>query len=328
MTLQMRRTIAAHRSVDCLAISKDGGTIATGGNDPGNIGNTVKLWDAQNGVQRHRLRANKGGVSEVAFNGDGTRVASVGHDGELRLWNAQTGGPLWAMNGHRGVVWAVAFSPDGKIVATGGRDGFLLIWDSQAGTILERHDSGAGILSLAFSADGSVLVSAEGRERKLSGVKFRSRATGELLQAWDGHTDWPLWAEYSPNGTSVGSGSYGELLIRHATSATVVRTFKPDRWSMTEFAWSPDGTAVAASGWDHSTVREEVPGGWNEFRTGRLQVWDTHSGESIDNIVAHDRELSAVKFSPSGGLLVTAGRDGTVKLWDFVRIDRRSPCEE
>jgi WD40 repeat protein len=181
------------------------------------------------------------------------------------------------------------------------------------------------VLSVAFSTNGAVLVSAEGRERQLSVVRFRNVATGELLRVWDGHSDWPLWAEYSPDGVSVGSGSYGELLIRVATSGAVKKIFKPDRWSMTEFSFSPDGTAVAAGGWDHSTVRKEVPGGWEDIASGRLQIWETRSGESIANIAAHDRAVTAVKFSPSGCLLVTAGRDGTVKLWDFNKdfIERR-----
>ena len=83
------------------------------------------------------------------------------------------------------------------------------------------------------------------------------------------------------------------------------------------FAFAPDGMAVAAGGWDHSTTMKVVPGGWEQIQKGRLQIWDVQTGKAIDCVAAHEREVTAVTFSPSGGLSATASRDGTVKFWDL-----------
>lgn len=315
MPLEPLGTFDAHRSVDCLAFSPDGELIATGGNDPGNVGNTIKLWDAQSLRLLHRLKAGKGGLLKVAFSADGSFVAAGGRDGMLRLWNARNGELIWATKGHTGVVWAVAFSPDGRTIATGGRDGQLLIWDRQTSEVFRAHSEGFGVLSVSFSADGKTLISAEGQERQSSAVVLHSVPTGKILHKWGRHCDWPLWAEFSPDGLHVGSGSYGELLVRMATSGVIERTFKPELWSMVAFSFSANGAAVAAGGWSHSAAMNVVPGGLEQVQTGRLQVWNVRTGNTIGSVVAHDRGVTAVRFSPSGGLVATAGRDGTIKLW-------------
>lgn len=67
MALELLQTRTAHERVDCLAFSPDGSLLATGGFDPGNVGNTVKLWDVRTWAVRLRLRGLRGGVAAVAF---------------------------------------------------------------------------------------------------------------------------------------------------------------------------------------------------------------------------------------------------------------------
>ena len=45
-------------------------------------------------------------------------------------------------------------------------------------------------------------------------------------------------------------------------------------------------------------------------------VWDAMSSKEIRRISAHRDYINAVAFSPDGSHLVSAGRDGAIKLWN------------
>ena len=97
---------------------------------------TVWLWhqvtDQPVGAPIHATSSFRYGVNEVAFNPDGTLLASADtSDGTVRLWHPATGqpagAPIPAVGAQNGVV-AVAFSPDGTLLASAGDDGAVRLW--------------------------------------------------------------------------------------------------------------------------------------------------------------------------------------------------------
>ena len=90
---------------------------------------TVRLWDAATGEPKITLTGHISPVLSIAYNLDGTTLASGGYDKTIRLWDVNTGRHIRTLTRHTGSVWSVAFNPDGNTLASGSSDGTVLLWD-------------------------------------------------------------------------------------------------------------------------------------------------------------------------------------------------------
>src|SRR5205085_263598 len=108
------------RSVDCLAFSPDGRTLALGCNPPvgqPNLPIEVKLWDLARGGKvggrATALPGYKSRIERLVFSPDGAALAVASADGMVRLWRLSQKRLVASLAGHVGSVESVAFSPDG-----------------------------------------------------------------------------------------------------------------------------------------------------------------------------------------------------------------------
>jgi energy-coupling factor transporter ATP-binding protein EcfA2 len=130
------------------------------------------------------------GVESVAFNPDGTLLASGSHDGRIAIWNLTT--PYEHQNNHQPTffldppdstqqnhptVWSIAFHPDKdkRILIAGKEDGNVELWDlngnidsdkpipNRPHKILWTHDHvdkrEKRVNAVVFNQDGSILAS-------------------------------------------------------------------------------------------------------------------------------------------------------------------------
>src|SRR6516164_6327313 len=103
-------TLRGHKgTLSCLAFTRDGKTLASGGKD-----GTVTIWDVAARKPTAQIPGHKDMVVALAFSPDGKTLAATSHDSEVRLYDAATGKAAGTLVGHGQGVRGVAFSPDGK----------------------------------------------------------------------------------------------------------------------------------------------------------------------------------------------------------------------
>jgi WD40 repeat protein len=128
-----------------LALSPDGTILVSigviGGIDPG--GAEIHGWDAATGKPLFDLRGHLGSIAAVAFNSDGTRLASAGIDGAVKLWDVARRQEVLTLRPHSQYSGTVAFSRDGQRLATvhsphpspgvmpGTVPGSVRVWDAR-----------------------------------------------------------------------------------------------------------------------------------------------------------------------------------------------------
>ena len=323
-TGQHLNTLTGHRSaVRSVAFNPDGSTLASGSQ-----GGTIRLWDATTGQHLRVLTAldvfgNAEIVNSIAFSPDGNTLASAGKSflsGIIHLWDADTGQHMRKIEafGAAGGIWSVAFSPDGNTlvgstqILSRGHSGDLYLWDADTGTEqrLEKSESGdifssapTYYYSVAFSPDGSTLVSGGGKFFGGGNIDLWDADTGQHKQRLTGHA-WPVRkVAFSSDGKRFASGGGEELLLWDATGL-LLNTVTGHSWMGRSVAFSADGT-IASGNWG-----------------GTIDLWDANTEQHKKRLPGHASAVRNVAFSPDGSTLASvAGK--IIRLWDAVTGQRK-----
>jgi WD40 repeat protein/serine/threonine protein kinase len=190
--------------------------------------------------------------------------------------NPQAPGRL--LDFHEGSVWSLAVSPDGETVASGGADGQIGLW-SRTGTFLDWLRGHHGeVVSVAFSADGSKLVSRSVPPNNKPG-------NGEVI----------VW--------NLGNRSIlRTIALRDRVSSFIVHT--RDRVGV------PGGNHRAE--FIESDRRVAVGDG------NMVRIWDYSTGEQKDELKGHAAPVVSLRACPRTGLLASADERGQVRIWNLA----------
>ena len=245
-----------------------------------------------------------GGVTAVAFDPNGTHLATSDTNGSIQVWHLGGGQPCATCNGHDSWVWSVVFSPTQPILASCGQDHHVRLWNPLTGHCLQVLTGHTGIVtSVAFSPDGRSLVSTSGDQT----VRIWNVATGTCTQVLHGHAACVWSAVFHPDGQRLFSGGEDNVIrVWDLGSGQCLQTVKAHLAWVRAIALNPTGTLLASGSFDQTIKLWAIaPCESGEDPLGACQA----------TLMGHHQPLTSLAFSPDGQQLVSGSYDRTVKVW-------------
>jgi hypothetical protein len=232
------------------------------------------------GREVRTLGGHLAGVTCLAFSPDGKRLASGddyynatgAYHGRVRVWDPTTGRLVHELHGPAGAVQAVAFTPDSRtlLVASNG----VHFWDADTGRLLgglafKRPPRALPrVWSLALSADGKVLATADGAGPVCLWEVATRRQICSLPAQFTGYR-----AALTPDARFLAVGTKGAVRLYDWALGEEAPALTGQRGLVTTVLFSPDRrSVVSGSNWETSCL-----------------VWDI--GGVIDRPVAARRKL-------------------------------------
>jgi WD40 repeat protein len=279
-------------SVNCIAISSDGQTLASGSQD-----RTVSLWNLKTGKRTFTFFGQAGEVHTVAISPDSQMLVAGGFDNKITSWQLNTKALLRTFfyqnspYSHSGFVSSLAFSRDRKILASASGDKTIRLWGGYTGEIkrtLNGHSD--TVWSVAISSNGQTLVSGSADKT----IRLWSLSSSEQPRILSGHSNWVTSVAITPDGNTLTSSSTdGTIKLWNLHNGELLRTIDTQSTGIFSIAISPDGKTLATG-----SIKE-------------VQLWNLRTGELLYTLSGR----SPVAFSPDGQTLVSAAEGGRIKIW-------------
>ena len=314
-----------------LAWSPDSQELAVVPNDVGE--SSVTVWRVDSGRKIWAAPCAACG-GDTAWSPDGRTIFTSGP--VVDAWEARTGRPLFSLSPPAEVL-DLDISSDGRLLAGGAADGTVSVWDiSRRGgrDVLTLPSGAATICCVTFSPDGRHLAAGNGG--------FAAGGAGAIGRIWDvrpeGGGEGPTLRQngavaYSPDGSAIAitgteDSMHGfavwsafepghELRTLHTPFLTVnsrlapAQSGAPPNLILAGVDFGPTGSRIAVSGW------------------AGAGIWDLATGRERVRFEGQRRWVQSIDINTEGTRVVTAGGDGTVRLWDAtsgepIRILRHS----
>jgi len=260
------------------------------------------------------------------------------------------------------VITALRFSPDGSEIAVSG-NGEVLIHSVDGKAPLRRlMGSAERILSLAYSADGKLLIAGGGTPAQFGEVQIWDAKNGKLLRSARVTGDTVFGASLSPDGSKIAVGGTDNSvhMIETASGKELYKISNHENWVLATVFGIDSKRFVSASGDRAAKLIDAASGAFLEnvnLLRGELAAIARHpkkdivvigGAERIPYIYLLDRPrnmkiaddstlvrklerqdgvITALDWSPDGTRIAVAGMAPTVNLYDPETGEKKASCK-
>lgn len=297
-------------------------------------GEEIRIWDPVNGHIKVPLPLD--GVSAMAWNSDGSRLAIGSMFQNSHIWRSDTNS-IYDL-AVRVPATAFIWSPDGTKLAT-QYYGAAWLWNAANGEAIGKPFAlGQTIGStqrMSWSPDGTYIALTQGEAAGLWNT-LNDRRSGLLGHHWD--ISQLLWSADGKRIATVSADGTGRIWTVEEPQRAVVGMIDD---TVNDIAWNPAGNRIAlglvngtAQIWDAATARSIIamseqdgyttsvewdPGGGRIATVSSdnvTRIWNAETGELGASLNGHRGNVRMAVWSPDGRRIATASDDATVMIWD------------
>jgi WD40 repeat protein len=302
------KTIFKPADVTISVISADGFWVITSDNN-----HQLRLW------HRNRLTLTQvrtwnqfnGRINCVAFSGNGTTILTGSLDSIVRLWTPDGACKVYQAQGD--IITSVAFSPDELAFLSRSQDGVARIWKLN-GDFHELNQSFV-ICDAFFPLKDSIITG----------------STDGILRVWDlngnlrssfGHMGRIMSVAFSPDGEKIIAGSWDMTAQVFVLKDRSIEATLGYNTPLNMVRFSPSGQQAFVSGYSgnvriwKSTYVLNGSNGWD------IKWLD--QGEMKNNMSM----VRSLGLSLNSDTVITASKDGGVRLWDCHKIQLLNGTEQ
>lgn len=296
----IRTFSVADGGANCGTFSADGREVAIGTAD-----GIVQLWDSETG---HLLRrfAGSARVRSCAITGRSGRIVSVGSDG-LRFWDRGTGRTAHIVEGNRGDAIVCAADPVGDQIVCGYPDGAIRVWSADGRLLKERHGSGLGIHSAAFSPGGRYIISgntgADGSASHAAAATIRHVSDMRSLKKLDRPA---RTVKFGGDGTAFESETFWQCAI----SKELLRgsSYVPAELNEVGCRW-----VLTASEVNHELEVFAPPN-----HGGALRLWEPNNARVVRTFAGHGYPVKGCAFNSREDGVISLSSDAALRAFPLV----------
>ncbi len=276
----------------------------------------VSVYSIDDATRIAHWPADESRVLSLAFNPDGTLLATGGQSSRLRLWETKTWRMTTELLGHAEPVRSVSFSADGDCLLSAANDHTARIWNLDRIGVDVVHGHDAWVYGVRVSDDGTTVASASGHSPALDG-------TVRVFDLHDGAELHRLESARQRNNIIFHLSTNDDLTTIITHFGTTIRLWRPASDSLVDYesesfspssAMTKDGRYAAVAMWE----------------TPRVHAFDLETDQRIAvinlaEVFGADTELSEVAFSPAGDrLVVAAGEVDTIAVlsWPEGQVEQ------
>lgn len=260
-----------------------------------------KMYDVSEEKILYKLEGKATSFFSIKPSPKGVVFITSHNDNTAKIWNINSGKIVGSLRGHTSHLSAASFSNDVKYAVTTSLDGTIKIWDWGKATVIKT-------ITLPKTGDYNVELSKD--NKKVLVCSYADTCAyvydvdkAELKFKLTGHTDYVLYATFSPDDKTIATASRDQTVkVWDANTGALLKNFEGHNMWVNSVRYSWNNRFLVSASYD-STVK----------------VWDLETNKCYKTLKHDIDDINYADFGTQPKYIVTACKDKTVRIWDALQ---------